>query len=121
MSTPTPPYEPPQQPLTHAPDTGSLGAGIAIAWATLFGGYTVIVGLLSALVSPQGVNDTVTSLIIASLLLPWVAMIGFIIFFAGRGQTRTAKGVAVGIATILGVALLLLAACFGLFSMTDFK
>jgi Kef-type K+ transport system membrane component KefB len=53
-------------------------------------------------------------------LLPWIAMIWLIIHFAKKNQRRTALGIGVGIASIIGVTLLLVAACFGLLSNTNF-
>lgn len=98
---------------------GSLGLGIGLAWACLIGGYTVC-GFLIALAYqalPEGANDTVAILLV---LLPWVMMIALIVWMASSGQSRTASGIGVGIASIFGVALLLVAACFGLFATSNF-
>lgn len=108
MSTPPP-----------AENRGSLGLGIGLAWACLIAGYTVSSVLVGALyrVAAYPAGD---ALIILGVLLPWLLMIALIIWLVRRGQPRTAAGVGVGIASILGVALLLVAACFGLLSSGNF-
>ena len=53
-------------------------------------------------------------------LLPWIAMVWLIVHFRKTNQPRTALGVGVGIGSILGVLLLLVAACFGLLSNANF-
>jgi hypothetical protein len=104
MSTPIPP----------APQTdsrGSLGLGIALAWAALVGGYTLVALVASA-------NAHYTDVGIAVLLLaPWALMLALIVWFASNNQPRTALGVGVGMATIIAVVLLLVAACFGIFAI----
>jgi hypothetical protein len=96
-------------PVPNAPQNrGSLLLGVGLAWATLIGGYIIVALLIGAFV---GSNDTAW---IFALLLPWVGMIALIVFYAQRGQTRTAGGIAIGIASIFAVGLLLVAACFGI-------
>ena len=104
MSTPTPP--------SSKPDSrGSLGLGIALAWAALIGGYTLVAFVAS-------VNAHYTDTGVAVLLLaPWALMLALIVWFASNNQPRTAMGIGVGIASIVAVALLLVAACFGIFAI----
>ena len=45
-----------------------------------------------------------------------LGMVALIVWFAATGRPRSSLGVVVGIGTIIGVALLLVAACFGLMS-----
>jgi hypothetical protein len=119
--TPTPPAPPPAPPPANS--EGSLGLGIAIAWACLIGGYVIVGAVASSLVMASRQlldNEFANLLAIVSVLLPWVAMIGLIVYFASIGRIRTAKGVALGIASIIGVLILLIAACFGLLSSTNF-
>jgi hypothetical protein len=87
---------------------GSLLLGVACAWGLLIGGYLVVALLFSA--TPH-VNE---GGIVLMLALPWLAMLGLIVWFAVNGKPRSAIGVAIGIASIIGVLLLLVAACFGL-------
>ena len=109
MSTPTP--VPPPLPQKR----GSLGLGIGLAWAMLVGGYIVVALLANAFVGYD--NEGAFTVF---MLLPWIGEIVLIAWFAQRGEPRTAIGVAVGIGTILAVALLLVAACFGLLAGSGF-
>jgi len=108
MSTPLPPPPPENR--------GSLGLGIGLAWACLIAGYTVssvIAGVMYEAFPP----DLRNAVAILAVLLPWLLMVGLIVWLSTRGMTRTAIGIAAGIGSIFGVALLLVAACFGLFAM----
>ncbi|HEX6832340.1 MAG TPA: hypothetical protein VF132_02300 [Rudaea sp.] len=96
--------------VPQPPDRGSLGLGIALAWVSLIGGYVLSVVIASA-IQFRSMTDGLIALLIA---LPWLLMLGVAIWFAANGRPRTALGVGVGIATIVAVALLLVAACFGL-------
>ena len=115
MNAPLPPRPPAADP--H----GSLGLGVALAWACLIAGYTFcafVIGALSNINPPWG--DGMVGMLVLLALLPWAGMIALVVWMASRGQTRTAKGIGVGIASILGVLLLLVAACFGLLSTANF-
>jgi hypothetical protein len=120
LSPPRPPGAP--RPVRRPPSSearGSIGLGIGLAWACLIGGYTVFGFLIAAVyaVLPHEAQDTVAILL---ALLPWVMMIALIVWMASSGQSRTASGIGLGIASIFGVALLLVAACFGLFASGGF-
>jgi hypothetical protein len=131
--TPTPPTAaqppaaaPPPQPPRPGPRApkppdprGSLGLGIGLAWACLIGGYT-IVGFLTTGIYTLVSSDIRDVVAIGLVLLPWVMMIGLIIWLATTGSPRTAAGVGLGIASIFGVVLLLLAACFGILGTSSF-
>ncbi|HET7065728.1 MAG TPA: hypothetical protein VFI49_15765 [Rudaea sp.] len=112
----------PSNPQAVDPKKGSLGAGIALAWACLIAGY-FIVSVLSGIVFSvlNGANSGFGAMLAILLaLLPWIAMIWLIVHFNKTNQPRTALGIGVGIASIIGVVLLLVAACFGLLSNTNF-
>jgi len=116
MSTPQPSESQGSSPAGSA--AGSLGAGIAIAWGCFIGGYVVagfLLGAIGSIASPLAV-----AMWPLMALAPWILMIVFAVRLAGRGQSRTAKGIGVGVASILGVVLLLVAACFGLLSNANF-
>jgi len=118
----TPAQPGPSTPQAADQKNGSLGAGVALAWACLIGGYFVV-GVLSGIVFSvlNGANSSFGAMIaILLFLLPWAAMIWLIVHFGKTGQPRTALGIGVGIASIIGVLLLLVAACFGLLSNTNF-
>lgn len=110
MPAPIPPQPKPGS------EHGSLGLGIGLAWACLVGGYTVSAVIAGAAEQVLRGADA-TGVIVLIVLLPWALMLGLIVWFAARGYTRTALGLGVGIGSIIGVALLLVAACFGIFSM----
>jgi hypothetical protein len=54
--------------------------------------------------------------LLAIFALPWLATIGLIVWFAANARPRTAGGVAIGLATIVAIVVLLIAACFSLLS-----
>jgi hypothetical protein len=100
---------------------GSLGLGIALAWACLIGGYIAVALIASFIFSVAGGgSDAGAMFALLTCVLPWVAMIALIVYFAKNNKPRTALGVGVGIGSIIGVLLLLVAACFGLLSGTNF-
>jgi hypothetical protein len=88
---------------------GSLLPGVACAWGMLIGGYALAIALLNI-----GTGNGNDGAIVLLLALPWLGMLGLIVWFATTGRPRSALGVLVGIGTIIGVGLLLVAACFGL-------
>lgn len=111
MNNPTP--VPPPPPPVRNP-RGSLGIGVAWAWAMLVGGYVVVMLVASAFAGTDNAG-----VYVVLLVLPWIGLVALIGWFLQRGQPRTAAGVAIGIGSILAVALLLVAACFGLLSNTN--
>jgi hypothetical protein len=103
-----------------APDQrGSLALGVVLAWAALIGGYIVIAGLLASMVNIVGGGGS-DGLFILCGLAPWLLILGLIVWFRGQGKTQTAKGVAIGLASIVAIFVLLAAACFTLLSNTSF-
>jgi hypothetical protein len=118
MSTPSPPAPLPPASRNHD-GRGSLWLGFGLAWAALVGGYFVVGVSASALVSVHGLNGDALTVVL--VLAPWLLMLGLIVWFAANKRPRTALGVAIGIASILGVGLLLVAACFGLMSGSSFR
>ena len=86
---------------------GSLLVGVACAWGILIGGYALVGALL-------GIGNGNDGAIVLLLALPWLGMLALIVWFAATGRSRSALGIVVGIGTIIGVGLLLVAACFGL-------
>ncbi|RUL71836.1 hypothetical protein [Dyella choica] len=97
----TQPYEPPQSPLSDPEpqgDSGSVAGGIGLAWLIMILGGIL---LISTRVFPL------------LLLLPVGILVAGIVMLAGNKQ-RTGKGLLLGLASIFAVALLLVAACFGM-------
>lgn len=117
--------ETPAQPAPAAPSNanpaGSLGLGIALAWGCLIGGYIAVAMIAGIIFEVAGGGSQAGALLaVLTMVLPWVAMIALIVYFAKNNKPRTALGVGVGIGSIIGVLLLLVAACFGLLSNTNF-
>lgn len=106
MNDPLPASRPPRP----RDPRSSLMLGVGTAWATLVGGYVVAAVLMTAFANS---ND---ALILLLMALPWLGMIGWIIYFAMHEKPRTALGVVIGIVSIVAVTLLLIAACFGIFA-----
>lgn len=97
------------------PNQGSLGIGFALAWACLIGGYAVSAAVASTAFGPHPFGGD--GLIVLLIGLPWLMMILLMVWLVMQGLPRTAIGVAIGLGSILALALLLVAACFGLFRM----
>jgi hypothetical protein len=102
---PPPAWQPSRQPANAK---GSLWLGFGLAW------LVVVAGNIVALMLVGLMRDGGSAL--AILALPWLAVFGLIIWLATSGKTRTAGGVAIGLATIAAIAVLLVAACFSLLS-----
>jgi len=120
MNEPITPGPPARSPAPMSPPTpnplGSFWLGFWLAWGALFGGYTLVVSFLASIanmVRGGGVPDEVW---IFLAFCPWLLILALIVWFAAQGKTRTAKGVAVGLASIVGIGVLLFAACFTLLS-----
>lgn len=95
------PGKPPRNPK------GSLAKGFGLAWAVALGGSVLLVALGTAMPLLYGML----------LPLPLVAILVAAIALLAQGRTRTGLGVFLGLASMLALALLLVAACFGLLRM----
>ncbi|MGO4703183.1 hypothetical protein [Dyella sp. 2RAB6] len=90
--TPRPPA--PQEPKNQ----GSLWGGVGLAWAVMVGGEVALfsLGLIAWAVPPA-------------------AIVVWAVVLLVQGRTRTGRGMLLGLASIVAVIALLVAACFGLF------
>lgn len=98
-----------------APETsreGDLAQGVGFAWLIAVFGHVLLIILSFAL----GSHLSLMSLLFL-LVLPEMAIVVMAIVFQRKGQSRTARGALLGLASILALALLLMAACFGLFAL----
>jgi hypothetical protein len=100
---------PPLHEGTPPPSSGSLWAGIGLAWLIVLAGHAITVGLASTLQA--------TSALFILLPSPEIACVVAAIVLLIRGRTRTGLGIFLGLASIVAVALLLVAACFGLIGL----
>jgi len=106
------PYRPP---LTNEPgieqqpprSEGSLAAGIALTWAVMVLGEIMLGGL--------GVSAS--PFFLWGWFIPPVVVVIWAITLINRGVRRTGKGMLLGLASVVAVLLLLVAACFGLVMM----
>ena len=104
-SVPSPPRAPAPMPGNIAdPSTGSLAAGVGLAWLVMVVGEVLVLftGSLAA--------------ILGGIWMPPLAVIVWAVVLLNRGKSRTGKGMFLGLLSILAVLLLLVAACFGLMS-----
>ena len=106
------PFEAPRSDLEdeRAPYTGSVGLGIVLAGVVMFAGTFAVGAMLRFIPGGDG-------LLVAFFLLSAPALaIGFGI----RGHSRTAKGLWIGFALVLGLLLLLVGLVLWMCSGTHF-
>lgn len=106
------PYRPPLSPepgIEPEPpkSEGTLGAGIGLAWTVMVLGEIVLGGL--------GVSAH--PLFLGGWFIPPLIVVIWAISLINRGVRRTGKGMLLGLASVVAVLLLLVAACFGLVIM----
>lgn len=108
----------PPSPLPPAPkpaSTGSLALGFVLAWAIVIVGniaLALFIGVASGLLSTGRFNFFLPGF----FSVPELVAIGLAVWFIVKGRIRTGIGIFLGLASIVAVALLLVAACFGLFA-----
>ncbi|GAB3041778.1 hypothetical protein GCM10027285_29270 [Oleiagrimonas citrea] len=102
---PEPPPVPPQGEPSPPQRRGSIAAGIGLAWLIMILGHLLLMPFRAA-----------TFLPIPELLVGVAAAV-----FYAKGIPRTGQGLLLGLASLLAVALLLVAACFGLLFSGGFR
>lgn len=103
---------PPASPRSQALNEGSIGLGIGLAWAVVLGGH-LLTGIVLAGVA--SLSRSLASILLMLLgVAPEVAVIIWGIVLITRGKQRTGLGMFLGLASMVAVVLLLVAACFGL-------
>ena len=114
-----PPNSPPGPPVVGEPYRGSLMKGFLLGWAVLIGGY-VIVGVLFGLISNLGGsgNDLLGVFAMFASILPWGGLLALIVYFAVKNEPRSAIGVVITFGSLIGLGILLVAACFGIIAMS---
>jgi hypothetical protein len=113
---------PDQAPPPAALDKGSLLIGFLVGWAAMIAGTVVAATIMSGAGAFMSGGGSSAFGLIAGLagLLPMASLIGLIIWYAVKGKSRSALGVAAAFGSLLALCLLLVAACFGLMSGTNF-
>jgi len=94
--TAAPPVPPSKPPANN--DQGSLWGGIGLAWLVMIGGELIL--------SPKS--------FVLWPLPPLAILIWAVVLLVQGRRTRTGKGLLLGLASIVAVLALLVAACFGL-------
>jgi hypothetical protein len=105
-SVPVPPPVPPPPSSGGEPrsPSGSLAAGVGLAWLVMVVGEILVV-----MTGNLGV-------ILGGIGLPPLAVIVWAFVLLSQGKSRTGKGMFLGLLSVIAVLLLLVAACFGLMS-----
>lgn len=93
----------------HDPSAGSLALGVALAWIINIVGGIIVFGL-TMLAAPRAFAPMFTL-----GWLPFLVTVGLAIWMIVKGPRRTGIGILIGIGSIWAVAMLLVAACFGIF------
>lgn len=108
-------------PPAATPDKGSVLVGFLVGWGAMIAS-TVVAGALMAGAGAlmTGWNSAFSLIAMIGGLLPLASLIGLIIWYAMKGKSRSALGVAAAFGSLLALCLLLVAACFGLMSGTNF-
>lgn len=93
-------------------NTGSAVVGFVLGWVAMIAGV-VASAVLWSLQSSLGLTDT--GIIVMGVgSFPLLAMIALLVWFASTGKSRSVKGVLLAFASMFGLVLLLVAACFGI-------
>jgi hypothetical protein len=111
------PYEPPSakvEPPAIPDSRGSRWAGFGLYWLVSVAGGFVVSLLMIPLSKLHWIPGLIYQLIAAVPLLT-VLILG--IRFSAKGKTRTAQGLLFGFLSQIALLLLLVAACFGIFTM----
>jgi hypothetical protein len=90
-------------------DNGSLGTGIGLAWAIAVVGTPLCIAFTATL-------HTGSDQLFVLWLLPYLLIVILAIVSYRKGKPRTGHGFLLGLLSIFAVALLLVAACFGMFA-----
>lgn len=98
------PSPPPSLPHDEDPSTGSLAAGVGLAWLIMLVGEILVV-----MTGNLGI-------ILGGMLLPPLAIVVWAVVLLNQGKSRTGKGMFLGLLSIVAVLVLLVAACFGIMS-----
>ena len=116
MSAPEPTSPPPMAPQPAG--NGSLLIGFLLGWVAMIAGV-VCNGVFWSLQSSLDLPGTdIFFLGVGSL--PLVAMIALAVWFNSSGKSRSALGVLLAFGSMIGLVLLLVAACFGILATGGF-
>lgn len=101
-----------QSAAVQGKSAGSVGKGIAVFFASLLIGAFPLTALVTGIWGGMGLLRT--QLGASPLLVPLLAPIVAGIWLWRRGERRSVRGMWIGLAILVGLVGLLVAACFGL-------
>ncbi len=90
-------------------------SGFVLGWVAMIAG--VICNVLFWMLQTNFNSPSLGFIGLGLGSLPMLAMIALLILFSNQGKPRAVKGVLLAFASMVGLAVLLMAACFGLIAM----
>ena len=104
-------------------DRGSRWRGFGLFWLLLVVGWIlswVAVLVVSAVAPDMGAGDYGFGFVFLGIAgtLPWLAILIAAIWLGLKGKTQTALGIVLGFLSLIALAVLLVAACFGIIGLS---
>lgn len=96
-------------------DTGSLLGGFVLGWVAMIAG--VICNALFWMLQTNFNSPSLGFVGLGVAGLPLLTMLALLFWFSSHGKSRAVKGVLLSFASMVGLSVLLMAACFGLIAM----
>ena len=114
--SPTPPKKPDGE-------KGTAVIGFFIGWSLIIGSSLITIFIVSVLINiasaTSGGNDVIYQAIaLISFLIPIAIIISAMVWFGKKGKSKTVKGIGAAIISLIALAILLVAACFGILAMS---
>jgi hypothetical protein len=112
----------PSQAIQSGNDKGSVLSGFFIGWGLIIGCF-MLAGFFVAIFNE--VSNSISNydnfifqaLALVTTVLPIIMIVSAMIWFGKKGKSKTVKGIAAAVISLIALALLLVAACFGIFAM----
>ncbi len=106
-----------------ASDKGSVLTGFFIGWGLMIGGSIltgIVISIFAAFASSTGSynNPLFEILGLVSLAMPIATIVAGMVWFGKKGKSNIVKGIAAAIISSIAIALLLVAACFGIIAVS---
>ncbi|MGH8108305.1 MAG: hypothetical protein ACREO1_06255 [Arenimonas sp.] len=105
-------------------DKGSVLTGFFIGWGLMIGGSIltgIVISIFAAIASSAGnyYNNPLFEILgLVSLLMPIGIIVAGMVWFGKKGKSNIVKGIAAAIVSSIAIALLLVAACFGIVALS---
>jgi cytochrome bd-type quinol oxidase subunit 2 len=112
----------PSQAIQPDTDKGSVLSGFFIGWGLMIG-CVMLAGFFIAILNE--VSNSISNydnfifqtLALVTIVLPIIIVVSAMIWLGKKGKSKTVKGIAASVISLIALALLLVAACFGIFAM----